>query len=110
MSIEAALSFLASWLAGSPALPAFGGDSAVELLWALVVLWRFHANASEQHAERRAARIAGVLLFALAACVLTASAMTLLGYGEPKPTLLRSLEVAAANRAMMYQATRRRAP
>jgi divalent metal cation (Fe/Co/Zn/Cd) transporter len=47
MSVEAAVSLLASWRAGSPALLAFGGDSAVELLSALVVLWRFHANASE---------------------------------------------------------------
>ena len=41
MSVEAALSLWAAWTARSPALAAFGGDSAVELLSASVVLWRF---------------------------------------------------------------------
>jgi hypothetical protein len=49
-------------------LLAFGGDSAIELFSAMVVLWRFRTTAHE-NAERRAARIAGTLLFALAAYV-----------------------------------------
>jgi len=32
MSVEAAVSLLAAWRARSPALVAFGGDSAIELL------------------------------------------------------------------------------
>jgi divalent metal cation (Fe/Co/Zn/Cd) transporter len=88
MSVEAALSLLAAWRARSPALLAFGGDSAVELLSALVVLWGFHTHAGEQHAERRAARIAGALLFVLAACVVATSVMALLGYSEARPTAL----------------------
>lgn len=88
MSAEAAVSLFAAWRARSPAMLAFGGDSAIELLSAVVVLWRFHANSAQEHAERRAARIAGVLLFALAACVVAASVMGLLGYSEPKPTFL----------------------
>jgi hypothetical protein len=36
---EAAVALLAAWHARSPALLAFGGDSAVELLSAAVVLW-----------------------------------------------------------------------
>lgn len=87
MSVEAALSLLAAWTARSPALAAFGGDSAVELLSAVVVLWRFRTPASEP-AERLAARIAGGLLVALAAYVLLASAMSLLGYNEPKRSYL----------------------
>jgi divalent metal cation (Fe/Co/Zn/Cd) transporter len=87
MSVEAALSLWAAWTARSPALAAFGGDSAVELMSAAVVLWRFRTHASE-HAEQRAARIAGVLLFALAVCVVLASAMSLFGYSEPKPSYL----------------------
>jgi divalent metal cation (Fe/Co/Zn/Cd) transporter len=35
----------------------------------------------------RAARIAGALLFVLAACVVLVSAVSLLGYGEPKPSV-----------------------
>lgn len=87
MSVEAALSLWAAWMARSPALAAFGGDSAIELLSAVVVLWRFRTDASE-HAERRAARIAGGLLVALAVYVVSASAMSLLGYSEPRPSYL----------------------
>jgi ABC-type nickel/cobalt efflux system permease component RcnA len=83
MSVEAALSLWAAWMARSPALAAFGGDSAVELLSAVVVLWRFRTNASTG-AERRAARIAGGLLIALAAYIVFASTMSLLGHNEPQ--------------------------
>lgn len=98
MSIEAAVSLYSAWRARSPALLAFGGDSAVELFSAVVVLWRFRAGSAPERAERLAARIAGALLFALVAYVALASAMSLLGYGEPKPTLIGIgvLVVAAA--------------
>jgi divalent metal cation (Fe/Co/Zn/Cd) transporter len=97
MSVEAVISLIAAWGARSPALLAFGGDSAIELASAVVVLWPFHANAAQEYAERRAARIAGMLLFVLAACVVTTSVMALLGYGEPKPTFLGiAILVAAA--------------
>ena len=87
MSVEAALSLWAAWTARSPALAAFGGDSAVELMSAAIVLWRFRKLASE-HAEQRAARIAGGLLFALTFYVVLASTMSLLGYIEPRPSYL----------------------
>jgi divalent metal cation (Fe/Co/Zn/Cd) transporter len=79
----------------SPALAAFGGDSAVELLSAVVVLWRFRAPTWE-HAEQRAARIAGGLLFVLAAYVVMASAVSLLGYSKPKPSYLGMAVLMAA--------------
>lgn len=88
MSAEAGVSLFAAWRARSPALVAFGGDSAIELASAVVVLWRFRSNAASEHLERRAARIAGGLLFVLAACVIATSAMALLGYSEAKPSLL----------------------
>ena len=87
MSIEAALSLWAAWTARRPALAAFGGDSAVELMSAAVVLRRFRTHASEQ-AEQGSARIAGVLLLGLAVCVVLASAMSLFGYSEPKLSYL----------------------
>jgi hypothetical protein len=46
MSVEAAVSLFAAWRARSPALLAFGGDSAIELFSAVVVLWRFRATAA----------------------------------------------------------------
>src|SRR5438876_11172822 len=88
MSVEAVVSLFAAWRAHSPALLAFGGDSALELFSAVVMLWRFRANAAHGDAERQAARVAGALLFALAAYVAVTSVTSLLGYSDPKPTLL----------------------
>jgi uncharacterized membrane protein len=77
MAVEAAVSLTAAWTARSPALLAFGGDSGIELLSAIVVLWRFRAHAAQQQSENLAARIAAVLLFMLAAYVAVVSVMTL---------------------------------
>jgi len=95
MSVEAALSLWAAWTARSPALAAFGGDSAVELMSAAIVLWRFRKFASE-HAEQRAARIAGGLLFALTFYVILASTMSLLGYIKPRPSYLGTAVLVGA--------------
>jgi divalent metal cation (Fe/Co/Zn/Cd) transporter len=88
MAIEAAVSLAAAWMARSPALLAFGGDSAIELISAVVVLNRFQVPVAHEQSESRTARIAGVLLFALAAYVVVASAVTLLGHAEPKQNYL----------------------
>jgi len=108
MSVEALVSLFAAWRACSPALLAFGGDSAIEIFSAVVVLWRFHGNAAQEHAERRASRIAGALLFALAAYVLAASLMTLMRYNEPKPTLLGIAILVAAAAVMPWLAKEKR--
>jgi divalent metal cation (Fe/Co/Zn/Cd) transporter len=86
MSVEAAVSLGAAWMARSPALLAFGGDSAVELFSAAVVLRRFYLLSHEARAEERAAKIAGGLLFVLAAFVVLASILTLLGHIEARPS------------------------
>lgn len=86
MTIEAAVSLGAAWTARSPALLGFGGDSAVELLSAAVVLRRFYLPPDEGHAEERAAKIAAGLLFALAAFVAFTSVLTLLGRVEARPS------------------------
>lgn len=87
MLVEAAVSLFSAWRARSPALLAFGGDSVIELASAVVVLWRFRSGSACETKESRAARIAGALLFVLAACVVIVSALSLLGYGEPKPSV-----------------------
>jgi divalent metal cation (Fe/Co/Zn/Cd) transporter len=107
MSFEAALSLWAAWMARSPALAAFGGDSAVELLSATVVLWRFRNHAPE-HAEERATRIAGGLLFVLAACVMVCSAMSLLGYSQPRPSYVGMAVLIAAALVMPWLAREKR--
>lgn len=88
-------------------LLAFGGDSAIELISATVVIWRFRGHGVREHAERRAARIAGALLFVLAGYVI-ASILTLLGYGEPKPTYFGIAVLVAAATAMPWLANEKR--
>jgi len=87
MACEAGSSLLAAWLAHSPSLLAFGGDSLIELLSASVVLWRFSARTAVERAEHRAARVAGVLLILLAGYVSLISVLALFGYSTPKPSL-----------------------
>jgi len=86
MGVEAVVSLGAAWVGRSAALLGFGGDSAVELLSAAVVLWRFRTPSLGDDAEHRAARIAGSLLFVLAAFVAVVSVLTLLGHVEARPS------------------------
>jgi divalent metal cation (Fe/Co/Zn/Cd) transporter len=108
MSVEAAVSLSAAWIARSPALLAFGGDSAIELLSAAVVLWRFRSHAVLERAERRAARVAGALLFLLAAYIVVASILTLLGHSEPRPTYWGVAILFAAASIMPWLAKEKR--
>ena len=85
MTVEASVSLSAAWMAHSPALLAFGGDSAIELLSAVTVLWRFRAPAQDR-SEKQVARIAAALLLILAAYVAVVSALTLLRHHEAKTT------------------------
>ena len=108
MTMEAAVSLAAAWMARSPALLAFGGDSAIELLSAIAVLWRFRAHADQEQSEQNAARIAAVLLFILAAYVSVVSALTLLGYSEPKTTYMGIAVLVAATAIMPWLAKEKR--
>jgi divalent metal cation (Fe/Co/Zn/Cd) transporter len=108
MSAEAAVSLGAAWAAHSPALVAFGGDSAIELLSAAVVFWRFRRQADASEAEERAARIAGWLLLALAAFVAVASTLALLGYRQARPSLAGIALLATAAAVMPWLASRKR--
>ena len=108
MSVEAVVSLFAAWRAGSPALLAFGGDSAIELLSAVVVLRRFRSSAKHEDVEKRAARVAGALLFALAAYVAITAVASLVGYSEPKPTFLGMAILVAAAGVMPWLAKEKR--
>jgi hypothetical protein len=55
MIVVAAASLFAAQRAQSPALFAFGRDSANELLSAAMVLWGFRAQATQAHTEKRLA-------------------------------------------------------
>ena len=108
MTVEAAVSLAAAWMAHSPALLAFGGDSTIELLSAIVVLWRFRARADQEKSEKHAARIAALLLFMLAAYVAAVSVLTLLGYSEPKTTYVGIAVLVAATAVMPWLAKEKR--
>lgn len=108
MTCEAGISLVAAWLARSPSLLAFGGDSLIELLSASVVLWRFTARTASEQAEHHAARIAGLLLFLLAGYVTLISVLALLGYSGPKPSLLGICILIAAGVVMPLLAREKR--
>ena len=108
MSVEAAVSLGAAWMARSPALLGFGGDSAVELLSAAVVLRRFYLPSQEAHAEERAAKIAGGLLFVLAAFVVLASVLSLLGHVEPRASPVGIVLLVLASVVMPWLAWQKR--
>jgi divalent metal cation (Fe/Co/Zn/Cd) transporter len=82
MSIEAVVAIGSGVTAGSLVLTAFGLDSLIELASAGVLIWRLtvelrRGQAFSENAERLASRIAGGLLFALAAYVTVAAAWSL---------------------------------
>jgi divalent metal cation (Fe/Co/Zn/Cd) transporter len=108
MSVEAGVSLGAAWTARSPTLFAFGGDSMVELLSAAVVLRRFYAPGEPEHGEERAGRIAGGLLFVLAAFVVTTSALTLLGRVEARPSYIGVAVLGLAAMIMPWLAAQKR--
>jgi divalent metal cation (Fe/Co/Zn/Cd) transporter len=82
MTIEAAIAIWSGVAAGSLILTAFGLDSLIELASAGVLIWRltFELRRGErfsEETERRASRIAGGLLLALAAYVTCGAAWSL---------------------------------
>jgi len=82
MSVEAAIAVASGIAVGSLVLTAFGLDSLIELASGDVLMWRLsvelrHGRAFSEDAERTASRIAGGLLFALAAYVTIAALWSL---------------------------------
>jgi len=82
MVIEAGVAIGAGVVAHSVTLVAFGIDSLIELASAMVLIWRLtvelrHNQSFAESVERRASRIGGALLFALAAYVVVAAGWSL---------------------------------
>src|SRR6185437_7854074 len=84
MSIEFGVAIYAAAKAHSPALLAFGSDSIVELICAVVVLLQWIPGISIS--ERKAARTASVLLFILAPVVSTVAIASLAVGLHPEPS------------------------
>jgi divalent metal cation (Fe/Co/Zn/Cd) transporter len=104
MTVEAVVSLGTARSSHSPALFGFGGDSLIELLSAAVVFWRFRFDLN----EARAARIVGVLLFALAGLVMLTSVLNFLGYREAQRSLVGIGILLAAAVAMPWFANQKR--
>jgi Co/Zn/Cd efflux system component len=108
MSVEAIVASTAAWTARSPALLGFSGDSAIELLSAVIVLWRFRSKSDLVPAEQLAARVAGGLLFIVAALVIVSSGLSLLGYREAQPSIIGIIVLIVAAIGMPWLASQKR--
>jgi divalent metal cation (Fe/Co/Zn/Cd) transporter len=94
MCVEFIVAIVTGVRASSVALTAFAGDSAVELLSAVVVLRRFQLGPA---AEKIAAKINAVLLYLLAFYIVLTSVLSLVSDGfRPKPSLLGILLLIVA--------------
>jgi divalent metal cation (Fe/Co/Zn/Cd) transporter len=73
-----------------------------------VVYWRFRKNDADCKIEVQATRIAGGLLFVLAAFVGLASGAALLGYREPRRSLIGIVLLVVASLVMPWLAKEKR--
>lgn len=93
--------------AHSVALLAFGADSGIELAYAFVVFLRFKKHA--YLSETVAARITGILLFALAVFIVVSSIVALINPRfRPQPTYLGIALLIAAAVGMPWLAHQKR--
>jgi divalent metal cation (Fe/Co/Zn/Cd) transporter len=106
MLMECGASLYAAAVAHSPAMLAFGSDSLVELLSATLVLVQF--SAPKMVSEKKAARIAGALLFLLALTVAATAVLSLALRLRPETSHLGMVVTIAALIAMPILATLKR--
>jgi divalent metal cation (Fe/Co/Zn/Cd) transporter len=103
--LEALVSLLAGYLAGSIALVGFGLDSMVESLSGGVMIWRFShgpglSREAEERRERRAVKIVGYTFLVLGAYVFYESLKKLVFQEIPSPSLL-GIIIAAVSLIVM---------
>ena len=107
MCAEAAIAIFAALRAHSVALLGFGADSGVELVSAFVVFLRFRKVSSVN--EKKAARITGLLLFALAALILGSSILAFTNPDfRPEPSYLGIALLIAAGIFMPWLSAQKR--
>jgi len=89
MTVEATIALTAGFATHSVALQGFGFDSIIELITGAVLLWRLMveqrgaSSTAVERAERRAAWIAAICLFVLAAYIVADSAFSLYTRSHP---------------------------
>jgi hypothetical protein len=104
MLVECAVSLISAYRAHSPALLAFGADSVVELLSALLVVVAISPHFSRKHIDQAA----GTLLFVLAAVVGFTSILAIAGKVQPESSALGIAITAAALLVMPLLAWQKR--
>ncbi|MFP2903693.1 cation diffusion facilitator family transporter [Pyxidicoccus sp. 3LFB2] len=109
--IEGVIAVAAALVSGSVALLGFGVDSFVESTSAAVMLWRLSAERREwrtpgelERLDRRAHRLIGLSLFALAAFVTWEAAAALLTGERPQPSLVGLILTTVSLAVMMWLA------
>jgi len=90
MTVEASIAIITGYLTRSVSLQGFGIDSVIELVAGGVLLWRLlveqHGGTTDaiERAERRAAWVTALSLFALAMYIVGASAFSLITQSRPE--------------------------
>ncbi len=97
--VEAVVALSEGTRVSSSALIGFGLDSVIEVSSAAAVAWQFSAKDPEQR-EKAALRFIAFSFFALAAYVCVDAVRSLLGFGEPRPSII-GIVLAAASLAVM---------
>ena len=97
--VEAAVALAEGTRVSSSALIGFGLDSVIEVSSAAAVAWQFSARDPETR-EKAALRFIAFSFFALAAYVSVDALLSLLGFGEPRPSVI-GIALASASLVVM---------
>ncbi len=97
--VEAVIALSEGARVSSSALFGFGLDSVIEVSSAAAVAWQFSAKDPETR-EKAALRFIAFSFFALAGYVSVDAVLSLIGFGEPKPSLI-GIVLATASLVIM---------
>jgi divalent metal cation (Fe/Co/Zn/Cd) transporter len=93
--VEAVIALAEGTRVSSSALIGFGLDSVIEVSSAAAIAWQFSAKDPEKR-EKAALRFIAFSFFALAAYVAVDAVLSLLGFGEPQPSVIGILLAVAS--------------
>ena len=97
--VEAVIALTEGTRVSSSALIGFGLDSVIEVSSAAAIAWQFSAKDPETR-EKAALRFIAFSFFALAAYVSVDAVLSLLGFGEPRPSVI-GIALATASLVVM---------
>ena len=97
--VEAVIALTEGTRVSSSALFGFGLDSVIEVSSAAAIAWQFSAKDPETR-EKTALRLIAFSFFALATYVTVDAVLSLLGFGEPRPSVI-GIALATASLVVM---------